>query len=104
MVWKVDQNQQEIVNIAKKMGFSVQSLAKLGGGIPDLLLGRQGKNYLIEIKSGKYTTLTPKQEEWHKAWNGQKIIIRTPLDFYEWEKSISRPLSLGYPSYPTGHP
>lgn len=44
--------------------------------IPDLLLGWQGVNYLIEVKS-KGGKLTPDQVQFHTEWNGQIAVCKT---------------------------
>ena len=49
---KVDKNQTEIVEAFRKLGFSVQHLHTVGGGVPDLLVGRGGINLLVEVKDG----------------------------------------------------
>ena len=82
MTWwtaKTDSNQADIVKALRKAGCSVQSLHDVGRGVPDLLVGRNGVNYLLEVKSedGK---LTPVQDIWHKKWRGQALIVRNPKD------------------------
>ena len=52
-VRKTDKNQAEIAKTLRKMGCSVHSLHKVGQGVPDLLVGYRGHNYLVELKSGK---------------------------------------------------
>lgn len=73
---KVDGNQREIVQALIAAGCSVCSLAAVGKGAPDLLVGHAGRNYLLEVK-----TLTGRiergQYEWHAAWRGQACIVRT---------------------------
>lgn len=73
---KVDRNQAEIVAALEGVGCSVTSLAPMGGGIPDLLVGRQGRNYLLEVKV-EGETLTPAQGKWGAAWRGQAQVVRT---------------------------
>lgn len=55
---------------------SVQSLAAVGKGVPDLLVGYRGRNFLLEVKDGKkppsQIQLTPDQVEWHESWRGAK--------------------------------
>ena len=76
---KIDANQNEIVKALRKMGATVQSLAAVGDGVPDLLVGYQGKSYLIEVKDGSKVPsarkLTPDQEVWHKKWTGGTLRI-----------------------------
>ena len=74
---KVDANQKQIVSQLRRIGASVQSLATIGSGCPDLLIGFQGKNYLVELKDGSKTKsqkkLTPDEEIWIATWRGQVI-------------------------------
>ena len=71
---KVDANQAEIVAALIKAGCSVQSLATVGEGCPDLLVGVAGENILLEVKDGTLVPsqreLTPKQKAWHRRWEG----------------------------------
>ena len=81
---KVDANQKQIVTALRDAGCSVQSLAATGRGVPDLLVGRAGKNILMEIKDGSRTPserkLTPDQEIWHSAWRGQIHVVTSTDD------------------------
>lgn len=64
---RVDGNQTAIVRALRSCGCTVQSLARLGDGVPDLLVACHGRNHLIEIKvPGE--TLTPREHAWHLAW------------------------------------
>lgn len=78
---RVDQNQGEIVDALRKAGWSVQSIASMGGGVPDLLVGRDGLNLLLEIKDGKKSPskrmLTDDEREWHEKWNGNVRIVES---------------------------
>ena len=75
----VDANQAEIVQALRQCGCTVTSLAQLGGGVADLLVGRQGVNYVIEVKDGKKPpskrTLTPDEELWHAEWRGRADVV-----------------------------
>ena len=73
---KVDKNQTEIVDAFRRMGFSVQHLHTVGGGVPDLLIGRGGVNLLVEVKDGGKAKLTEDQIKWHDEWRGQVAIVR----------------------------
>lgn len=72
---KVDANQTEIVNQLRQVGATVQSIAAIGKGAPDLLVGFQGRNVLMELKVDK-GKLTPDETNWHEEWRGQVAIIR----------------------------
>lgn len=73
---RVDTNQHEIAAAAKGLGATVCYLHTVGKGVPDLLIGWRGYNFLVEIKTstGKLDEL---QVEWHDKWRGQAMIIRS---------------------------
>ncbi len=73
---KVDANQAEIVKALRSVGCSVQSLATVGRGCPDIVVGFRGRNWLFEIKVGK-AKLTPDEIEWADTWRGQLATIRS---------------------------
>ena len=77
---KADDNQDGIVSGLRKAGCSVQILISVGGGCPDLLVGRAGVNYLLEVKDENkppsQRKLTPDQVTWHEKWRGQKAIVK----------------------------
>jgi len=64
---KVDSNQDAIVDAYRGLGCTVTSLAGLGRGVPDLLVGYRGKLSLVEVKTPK-GKLRPMQEEFRKMW------------------------------------
>jgi len=76
---KVDTNQASVVKALKDVGVSVQSLASLGKGVPDLLAAKGAKCWVIEVKSEK-GKLTPDQEKWIAAWRGEVHIVRSAED------------------------
>lgn len=85
---RVDANQDQVVSALRACGCSVQSLAAVGKGVPDLLVGYRGKNYLIEVKDGRkptsQTRLTTDQVEWHEQWRGSKpSVVYSPADAIE---------------------
>lgn len=50
--YRVDNNQQVIVAALRQHGCTVQHLHVIGKGCPDLLIGVNGANFLLEIKDG----------------------------------------------------
>lgn len=76
---KVDANQDQIVVALRAAGASVNSLAPVGKGLPDLLVGFRGTNYLLECKDGNKPPsareLTPDQIEWHLNWRGHAVVV-----------------------------
>jgi hypothetical protein len=76
---KVDGNHVEIVDALRAAGFSVESLARVGGGCPDLLVGAFGANVLIEVKvPGE--RLNALQKPWHTGWKGVAHIATSALE------------------------
>jgi Holliday junction resolvase len=73
---KIDANQTEIVKALRKVGCSVLSLAAIGKGAPDILLGYKGKNVLLEIKRQK-GKLNDQQEEFKAGWRGDLCVVRS---------------------------
>ena len=74
---KGDVNQPDIVAALEKAGCSVLDLSRVGKGCTDLLVGRDGCNYLMEVKTltGKLNT---KQVKFHSEWRGKTYVVRTP--------------------------
>ena len=76
---RTDGNQAAIIDALRAEGLSVCSLAALGGGAPDLLIGSAGQTYLAEVKNGEkcpsHRMLTPDQRRWIGRWNGSAVIV-----------------------------
>jgi len=89
---KIDANQPEIVDALIRMSCSVQSLAAVGKGVPDLLIGISGRNYLVEVKDGNKAPsdrkLRPAQKDWHQGWSGQVTVIETVEQAVEWVNGV----------------
>jgi hypothetical protein len=70
---RVDDNQRAIVEWLRGVGAFVQSLAALGKGVPDLLVGFRGVWYVFEIKDGtkrpSARRLTDDEIGWHTIAN-----------------------------------
>lgn len=74
---RTDANQAEIVRVLRAAGCTVESLHRVGGGVPDLIVGRAGRNWLLEVKvPGR--GLNDRQKEWHRQWAGQRAVVTTP--------------------------
>ena len=78
---KVDANHQEIVETLRALGASVQSLATVGDGCPDLVVGWRGRNVLLEVKDGAKAPsrrrLTADERRWHASWCGEVVTVST---------------------------
>jgi len=76
---KVDANQQAIVRALRAVGCSVQSIASIGSGCPDLAVGKNGRTYLLEVKRpGRVCTVA--ECKWIAAWKGHVDIVQTVED------------------------
>jgi hypothetical protein len=77
-----DSNQGEIVDALRKAGASVEpKLARLGEGVPDLLVGIRGVTTVFEVKDGAKVPskrkLTDDEKVWHDAWRGSKYVVES---------------------------
>ena len=82
-----DATQPEIVAFLERCGATVQVLNANDAGVPDLLCGWSGDNYLIEAKTatGKLST---GQIVWHNRWQGRKpVVLRSVADAQRWIES-----------------
>lgn len=67
-----DGTQAAIVAGLRRLGASVEVLN--GAGLPDLLVGFRGRNYLMEVKTAG-GHLTFDQFNFFKTWRGQAAIV-----------------------------
>ncbi len=78
---RIDANQPAIVRALRSVGATVHSLAAVGAGCPDLLVGYHGTNVLFEIKDGaKFPcerVLTPLEKAWHEMWRGSVQVVES---------------------------
>ena len=76
---KIDANQEAVVTALRAAGATVQSLAGVGKGVPDLLVGFKGQTMLMEVKDGfkplSARLLTEDQLRWHGAWKGGALAV-----------------------------
>ena len=78
-----DKNHSAIVEALRYAGCSVLDLSQLGRGVPDILVGRNGSDQLVEIKSlddrmkmssGAERSLA-RQIAWSNMWRGKPVRI-----------------------------
>lgn len=78
---RTDQNHGQIVKALREVGCSVQSLAAVGSGCPDLLIARNGKLWLMEVKNPKMPPsrrgLTLDEKVWHMRWNSPVHVVNS---------------------------
>jgi len=81
---RVDANQKAVTSALRRIGCSVISLASVGDGCGDILVGFRKRNWLLEIKDGSKPPskrkLTPDQVIFHSTWQGQINIVCSPLE------------------------
>jgi hypothetical protein len=85
---RVDANHEVIVEAFRKMGWSVQSLAEVGNGCPDLIVGKHFQNLLVEIKGPK-GIVTMDQMQWAANWKGSMRLVRTVADVEQVTREFS---------------
>jgi len=76
---KIDQNQVEIVDALRKNGAFVVSLASVGKGVPDLLVGYKRHTILMEVKFGN-NKLTEDQIVFHGKWTGGILSVVSDVE------------------------
>jgi hypothetical protein len=81
---RTDSNHTAIVAALRRAGATVQSLADVGAGCPDLLVGWRGGTFLVEVKDGakspSHRTLTEMEQRWHDGWKGMRVVIMESVD------------------------
>lgn len=80
---RIDQNHTDVVRALLKAGCSVQSLAAVGCGCPDLLVWapRLQRLVLLEVKNPDVPPserrLTVPQQKFKKAWGGPVNVVES---------------------------
>lgn len=71
---KVDVNQPEVVAGLRKLGFSVLIISQLKNCC-DLVIGKDGRNWLLEIKPNSKAKLTEGEVKFHENWKGTVFTV-----------------------------
>lgn len=83
---RIDANQGEIVDAARGVGATVWITSALGNGGPDLVIGRRGTNFCVEVKDGSKSpskrVLTPDEAAFCRDWQGQYSVIENVEQLY----------------------
>ena len=78
---KVDGNQRAIVAYLRAHGCSVVSLATVGGGVPDLRVGRNRVTVLMEVKLpsevSRKSDTAAMQAAFRATWRGGPVVVVT---------------------------
>lgn len=81
---RIDANQPAIVAALRNAGCSVAVTSDLGRGFPDLVVGRGGLTYLLEVKDGSKPAskrrLTEAEARFHASWLGHVAIVETEAE------------------------
>lgn len=82
---RTDRNQKAIVDALRHAGCSVEPrMARIGQGVPDLLVGLRGQNFLLEVKDGRAQPskrrLTDDEATWGQLWSGTVDVVYTVED------------------------
>lgn len=86
---RVDANHHAVVSALRQIGCSVTDLSRVGGGVPDLLVGYHGRTLLVEVKDRRTPTvqkdgytrkaragkLEETQVAWMADWRGLPVIV-----------------------------
>lgn len=87
----LDLNHHEIVGELRKLGYAVQDLAGMAGGVPDLIVSDACSMWLVEVK-GEKGELTKDQKRWNRNWldAGGKppIILRSKQAVKEFDEAV----------------
>jgi Holliday junction resolvase len=75
---KIDANQPDIVAALRAAGADVMSIAQIGGGYPDIIVGYRGANYMMEIKPSASAKLRKGQDYFRLWWRGQVCRVNSP--------------------------
>jgi len=70
---KVDANHSVIVKALRDLGCSVFDTSRVAGGFPDLVVGKNSKTALVEIKSDSKAKFTAAQQLFIMNWKGSTV-------------------------------
>ena len=91
---KIDTNHTEIVSAFRKLGCSVLPLHTVGGGCPDIAVGKHSKTVLVEIKDGNKSSsrkkFTKDEEKFHEEWLGSVFVVESVEDVIALVKALER--------------
>lgn len=92
---KVDGNHAAVINALRAAGSTVVDASAMGKGFPDLVVGRGGITFLLEVKApetlrkdgapkalfGTDAATAERQAKFRETWRGGVIrVVRTPIE------------------------
>lgn len=86
----MDANQKAVVAILRQAGFSVAITSMVGKGFVDLVAGRNGINYLIELKAegAPKRKDQQKQKDFHASWRGSILVINSESEILKFIANV----------------
>ncbi len=79
---RIDGNQTLIVRALREAGASVLILSDMGQGVPDLLVAKAQRTFLLELKDSAQKPsarrLTDDERCFHALWRGEIYVVETP--------------------------
>lgn len=88
---KTDANHAEIMDAFRDLNYSVLDIHTIGHGSPDLLVGKFGENFLIEVKDGTKSPSkrrkTTDEEEFFASWLGNVYLIQSVEEVVEFDRT-----------------
>ena len=79
---RTDANQAEIVEALRAAGAVVEVTSRVGQGFADLVVGKHGRVWFMEVKTDK-GKLTEAEREFMDRWHDNYVIVRTPEEAIE---------------------
>ena len=81
-VHKVDANHAAVIKALRDAGFSAVSTAAVGNGFPDIVVGTDGLNLILEVKDGSKCKsgqlLTEPEVKFFSDWKGFAVVVNSP--------------------------
>lgn len=71
---RVDTNHAIVVKTLRDFGCSVFDTSAVGRGFPDIVVGKNQKTVLVEIKKDSKEKFTPAQQAFMLNWQGSTVV------------------------------
>lgn len=84
---RVDANHAEIMAAVRKIGCSAWSVASVGEGFPDICVGMNGYNLLLEVKIAR-GRMTTDETQFAASWRGQVATVRSADEAVEFVRAL----------------
>ena len=74
---RTDLNHAQVINGLRQAGMAAHSIASVGDGVPDILVGFRGICVVLEVKRYKEEP-NQKEKDFAARWPGPYAIVNTP--------------------------